>query len=216
MFIRPLLAAVLTVLLSLAGCDARAADKEEISAIYDQLDQCNNNKDGTGVLTVFTKASFPRYEPLIKIALDGTPEQVRALPPTDRTEVLRMRLRATRAELAGLNGMEYTRFATGRGWYVSPDGGQVQSTLTRFRFNKTATEATAELVSDGERSGMRFRFIKEDDYWKYDEPFAIELYDRDLRRAARDEGVSEEQFILDLLEEEIGKEVPATVWEPMP
>src|SRR3954465_10187855 len=81
----------------IAGCDARAADKEEIQQVYEDFNDCNNNRNGDSIVSYFTKESFEHNERMLKVGLDGSPEEVRAMPLNDRLEVLRMRLQATRA-----------------------------------------------------------------------------------------------------------------------
>ncbi len=197
------------------GCDSRADDKQDMEVLVQTLDSCNNASDGNGILGIFTQSSFTNNDKLIKLALEGTEAQVKALHMCDRIEVLRMRLRATREELSKLRGQEYTRFATSRGWYVMPPAERATATLDRFRFNAAGDEAWAYLVHDGERSDTKIHFIKEGGLWRYDEPEAMIAYSRDCQRAARVEGMSENQYILMMLEEETGKEVPETVWQPM-
>jgi hypothetical protein len=203
------------LLLPLVGCDAHASDKEEISAVFQQLDDCNRASDGKNVVEVFTKSSFEHNEQMLKAGLDGTPEQVRALPPTDMLEVLRMRLLATREELEKLDGRGYVRFATGKGWYASAAAELPDQRLTRFKFSADGREAHAQAVFRGDRTGTRIHFIHEDGAWRYDEALAMREFDRGYRAAAHDEGMKLDQFILSELENETGKEVPNTIWQPM-
>lgn len=206
---------VLLLLLVLTGCDARSADKEEIRAVFQQLEDCNQAADGKNVLAVFTKSSFDHNEQLLKMGLDGTPEQVRALPPADMEEVLRMRLRATREELEKLDGRQYAEFGTGRGWYRRPSSSLSEQRLTKFTFTPDGREARAQVIADGVRTDTRIHFILEDGAWRYDEALAMREFDRDYRAAARDEGLKVHQFILNNLEDETGKEVPDSVWQPL-
>jgi hypothetical protein len=210
------LALVSLLFLILTGCDARSDDRKEMRAVFARLNECNRAADGDGIVDVFTKSSFARNEELVKLGLDGTASQVKALPPNDMMEVLRMRLRSTRPELARLDGRGYVRYATSNGWYVRPPAELSDETLTGFTFTKDAREARAQVVSDGKKVPTRIHFIVEDNAWRYDEPEAMGEFDRDMHKWARQERMSIEELVLSLLEDELGKEIPSTVWDPMP
>lgn len=205
----------LSTLILQGGCDTRATDKEDMEVLIQTLDSCNNSSDGNGILGIFTQSTWDHNDALIKLALEGTEAEVKALHMADRMEVLRMRLRSNRAELSKLKGMEYTRFATSRGWYVLPREDRALATLTKFKFSPDGNEAWANLVHDGEPSNTRIHFIKEGGQWRYDEPDAMKSYSADYQFAARAERVPENRFIFNMLEQETGKDVPETIWQPL-
>lgn len=212
---RTLFVALLSLSWILSGCDTRAQDKEDMIVLMQTLDSCNNASDGNNILGIFTQSTWAHNDRLIKLGLEGTEAEVKALPLFDRMEVLRMRLRSNREELSKLKGMEYTRFATSRGWYVTPVEQRAESTLDRFKFSAAGDEAWAYLVVDGEPTQTKIHFIKEGGEWRYDEPEAMIAYGRDYAREARQEGMSENEYIILVLEEEIGREVPDSVWQPL-
>ncbi|MEX2218611.1 MAG: hypothetical protein WD749_07595 [Phycisphaerales bacterium] len=196
------------------GCDPRAGDKEEIRQVFADFESYNQHGNGKAILDVFTEGSYPVYETLIKVALDGSREEVRKLGASHRLEVFRMRARGKRAELEKLNGKQYTEFATSRRWYSMPAELYVESSLERFRFKEV--EATAELVNDGERTRVRIRFVREGDRWKLDEPAATLEWDKELAAEARREGVPLDEYLLEWLELELGREVDRErVWKAM-
>jgi hypothetical protein len=210
--ILPLLLPLLLLPL-LTGCDAHLDDTREIREVYADLEFCYNARDGAKVVTLLTRDTFDHYDRLLKLGLDAKPDEVRALPPMDKMEVLRMRLLGRSAELARMNGRQYIEFATSQGWYITPPDERTDDRLERFRFG--AGEATAELVMDGWRTGARFRFVKEDGAWKIDEPVSLASWDSVFRQIARDEGMTVDELIFDLLEDEVGHEIPESVWQPM-
>lgn len=211
-----LVALFLVVLgLGLTGCDARQEDKDEINQLLFDLNYYNNAANGAAIVEVFDEDSFRHNEELLKAGLDGSEKEVRALPISDRLEVLRMRARATRAELEKLDGRGYAQFSTSRGWYITPPKERSEDALERFRFSEDGKEAWAYLVVDGEKVDVRFHFVKEGGRWRIDERRAMRSMDRFYAAEAREFGMSEDEYLLDLLEEETGKPVPKTVWQPM-
>lgn len=207
---------LLTALISfvLAGCEQRTQDKAQIKRVFADFETCNNSSDGPGAVAALASDTLDRYGELVKLALNGTPEQVRALGPMEMYEIVIMRFRGSRAELAKLDGPGYVDFAVSRGWWVIPAEDRSADTLEDIAF-KGPNEASAMLVSDGERTQIRVRFVKEDGAWKLDEFSQAAGIDKNIRRAAREEGMSQSEFIVAELEERLGKDIPGTVWEPM-
>jgi hypothetical protein len=215
-----ILAAVLAagvVLGFVAGARAgdREKDKERMQQLWKELERCNNERDGDKVVAVFSKESFKNNERIVKLALDGTKEQVKAAGPHTRVEVFRIRMLAKRADVEKLNGRGYVRWATSQGWYVTPADERTAQTLDDFRFNAAGTEATARLVEDGDPTEIRLRFVKEEAGWKYDEAHSYGEYDRVLRKIAKEEKMTEDDVVEEVLETETGKKVPESVWNPM-
>src|ERR1041384_8116397 len=99
MIARLLLAACVLVSLPLGGCSGRSDDREEILAVYNERDRCNNEGDGKGVLEVYAERSFAPYEKVVRAALEASKEELRQLSPTERVEVLLLRARGKREEV---------------------------------------------------------------------------------------------------------------------
>jgi hypothetical protein len=204
---------LLILLLALPACDEFAEDKAEINAVFASLHRCNDAGDGDGIVQVLSEESFAAYEPVLRIALDGSREEVEALKATDRLEVLRIRARSKRSDIEKLSGREYCRFATSRGWYVTPPNEQTVDTLRGLVVR--GPTATAMYVADGEVTGVTLRFVKENGAWRYDEPDAMKQWSRLTAEVARERGITVNELLLEYLEEELGKPPPASVWKPM-
>jgi hypothetical protein len=150
---------------------------------------------------------------VIKVALDGTKEEVQALGPTQRLEVLLIRLMAKRKDVERLDGREYCEFATSRGWYVTPPLEQTNDTLKKITVR--GNNASGQLYSDGQKTGLTMRFVKQGGKWRFDEPDAVAQWDRTWQQAASLEGASVTKLILEELEVRTGKEVTDAIWKPM-
>jgi hypothetical protein len=215
--LRPMVKTIILVAISLLalalvpGCDKDAQAKSAVRESFDLLLFYEQNRNGREAVKLYTENSFPRYERLIRIALDGTPEQVRALPVMDIYEVLIMRTMGTRRELTKLSGKQYLELATSRGWWGPDDGSEY--VLRDIRIN--GDSATAEVVIDRWRSGVRIGFSREGDIWKYDDEFSSQSWNDPIRNWAREAGMTVEQFVIDWIEEDHDREVPVTVWGPM-
>lgn len=195
----------------LGGCEQRTEDKRDIKMVMAALDTCNNTSDGKGILEVFNEASIERYGPLVKLALSAKASEIRALGPNEQMEVLRMRCRATKAEVAKMDGRQYVEFATSKGWYVTPRENRTTDTLTDFEFK--GDEARARLVSDDERTGVKLRFVKENGAWRYDEADAMPQYDRHIRAFVKEQGMTMDEWVEGVLAEELKKDFPKAAWD---
>ena len=201
------------VLLLVPACDEFAEDKEEIKTVFDNVNLYNNTKNGKAILECFTEESFAAYEPTIRVALDGTKEEVLALGPTERLEALMIRLMAKRKEVEKLSGREYCEFATSRGWYVTPPLEQTSDTLKKITVR--GNNASGQLYSDGQKTGLTMRFVKQGGNWRFDEPDAMAQWDQTWQQAASIEGASVTELILEELEARTGKEITDAIWKPM-
>jgi hypothetical protein len=171
--------------------------------------------DGAAILPLYTIQTFEHYDSLLKIGLDGTADQVRRLEPFDRMEVLRMRVKAKRSELAHLTGRQYVEFATSRKWYAQTDPDADDGELQNLQFGIDC--ATAEIPIKELKTRVRFRFMKENGQWKYDEPTTFQEMDLVLRKLADSEGIAESELVIGILEDELQmEEIPDSAWQPMP
>lgn len=207
------LTALLASLLLLAGCGKNAEDKAQIREVVARLDNANNSSDGATAAAIFTDETFRFYEQLLPIGLNGTEGQVRALPSAEMLEVLLMRARGTRKELEKLDGRGYVEYGTSKGWYVTPPADRTEDTLRNWQFGNGW--AKAEVVSDGEPTGIVNRFEKVDGAWKIDERDSFASVSRLLDKLASEAGVERTDFVLLVLEERLGEPVPGSVWKPM-
>lgn len=212
MFIRLFLACSL---LFLTACDNHARDKRDIADVYGDIERCNNAKDGKTVVELLTSDTFRRYERLIKLGLDGSPDEVKALPPNDKFEVLLMRLMASREDISKLDGRGYVIFATSKGWYITPPSERSVDFVTKIKISSSGNDAHGQLVSDGYRTDVRLHFVKEGGSWRFDETAAVADYDDAIRRHCSAERISVDKFVFDWLEEQTGKPVPNSIWHPM-
>ena len=67
-----------------SGCDENAAKKEELRALFANIDNCYNTSDGVGVLDLYTQSTFTYYDTLMPIILDGTVSYTHLTLPTNR------------------------------------------------------------------------------------------------------------------------------------
>ncbi len=199
----------LACVLMSAGCEDPEAAK--VNGAYNAYEMAGVNRDAEGAVRVLTRASLDAYVPLIKVALDGKEEEVRALPPSARLEVLQMRARGTRAQLAKLDGPGYVRMATAAGWYshTAPEN--------PLKLEELKVHGDWAVGKDrwGDRLTVRYYFLKEEGAWKLDEVRAFSEQTPAIEAAAREAEMTVDELLLAILEDLTGVPPPESIWKPM-
>lgn len=199
------------VLLAQSGCDKDAADKQAIRATYQRIHEANQGWDGETAPSLFSASSIARYERLLNQGLDGRKAELERLDPWDLSEVFLMRIRATRKELEGLSARGYVVFATSKGWYRQSEA--FIDEPRRIRIN--GDRATVHFYFEGEPTGDKGAFVREDGVWKWDEESWRVGFNAYARAEAEGMGVPVHEYLVSTIEEESGKKAPANIWLPM-
>ncbi|MFM9996540.1 MAG: hypothetical protein ACKVU4_12165 [Phycisphaerales bacterium] len=199
----------------LPACEQEPPEADELRALVARIDAANQNADGATATASFTEGSIARYARRMELALNGKRKDVEALDAWDMSEVLRMRVRARRNDIEGLDPRAYVAFATSQGWYVQDES--LQTELRSIRVSGDTAYATARYTDEygGEYESEMLTFRREDGVWKLDEDSWRGTFNRLTAERAADEGVSIAEALLMMIEEETGKPNPITVWSPM-
>jgi hypothetical protein len=205
---------LLGAILLFGGCDKHAGDKQAIRDVFYQYFTVGEIKSGAQAAGIVTGNTIEYYRRLVKWGLNGKKEDLAKLTPFDRLEIVRMRNRATRAQLKDLDGAGYIFFATAQGWYAV--GGDVDFfELGLIRIKPDGAEATAQMLFRGEMIGHFAVFRKENDDWKLDETSLFPFYNKVVSILASEDGMPVDEAIMRWEEEDSHKPVPPTIWDPM-
>ncbi len=197
------------LLLACAGCeDAEAAAIRAMLVKYDQA-----NEQGNGLLAkeCVTKSSDTHYDTLRKHALYSDEKTVRALSPSTKLAVIMIRNRASAEQLEVLTGEDFLVWSTNQGWYA---GGEPWAN-SFGRIKVDGDVALAPMLDEGKPTRVTARFKKEEGKWRLDETTLIHAWDEHYIATARAEGMSVDELITYIEEEDSGKYVEETVWQPM-
>ncbi len=201
---------VLGVLVATLGGCGEGPDARAVRAACRNYDETCERGNGIAFCEVISKASFERYDRLLKVALTGKRSEVKALRPSDKQDVIRMRHRATRSTLKSLEGKTFARWHVEQGW--AANGYMLRIKLREIRVMDD--KASGELVVEGDRTHERFTFLREDGVWKFDEPSACDAWDRWLNDLAKENRTDVDTIILSLERESADvDEVPDEVWD---
>lgn len=192
------------------GCDNK--DAQAIRAMLVQYDTANNSKNGRLAKECVTKSSDAQYESIRRHALYSDERTVRALGPYIKHQVLMTRNRASAAQLEVLTGEDYLVWTTNEGWFANGDSGWSTA------FGKIAVKgdfATGVVLQDDKPTGDKVHFLKEDGRWRLDETTMGQHMDQWYLDLAKFEGVSVDDLLIFIEEEDSGKEISDSIWQPM-
>ena len=208
--------AVLAALM-LTGCeDPHAEDKAAIRACLRQLDQANQECDGAKAVACMSSEALDEYTRLVNLALDGTRDQVLALYPADKWQIIQIRNRMTRREVQGMDGAAYQRHATGECWYLAWDDEDTAYEDDIGKIDVWGDVAYAVIKDwDGDDSGRVAEFTREGGVWKVNEFSFNRLFDEDIREWAREADMTEDEFLIYLEESEWENDIRDSIWDPM-
>lgn len=205
-----------------AGCEPKSADQKAIKSVWERHADANETSNGKAVVALSSKSTFEYYDRLLKLGLDGKPDQIKKLTPFEKAEIVLMRHRSTRAELRKLDGKGYIEYATSKGWYAfgnDPDD-PLNHQLGKIKVGGDGASAWAEVFFFDDKGKKRksdyaIKFFKEGGLWKLDETSVHLMWSHEYTRYAKEFGKSEDEFIVWLEEFWSGQKVPDTIWQPM-
>ena len=193
-----------------AGCDQ--ANREEIRAVHATLEQAIVSRDGQTVAAMMAHPSVEYHDRLLSYAGLATRQQVKQSPAFERFLILILRQVMTKEEMAQLDGRRFVSKIVSEGWF-EPNFRRPVRTIADIQFT-SSNVASAALVVDGIETELRYGFIKEDDRWMVDDTLVDQVYNRLIDEAASRAGVSEDRFIIQMVEAVTGERVSDSIWDP--
>lgn len=195
--------------LFLPGCDDTKARCQEV---FEQYLEADERGDGEAILQLIDPLNIEHAEQVLDLARHGSGPTIRNRTAADRLVIGFLRARFKPEELAKLDGRTLVKMKYDTGLYGVEDGeDDVEITLGRFTIRKP--RASAELLADGQRTGIRIEFVKVDDRWLVNDEWFDEFFNQNLPKVTRFFRVSEDQFLLNLISRAVGRQVKADVWD---
>src|ERR1043165_1555214 len=184
------------------------ASREEaasVRAAWTRYERALEMKDGAVAASSLTDPSFAFYTNLVRLAVDGTQTEVEPLPPSSLYEVLSMRQRCTRAQLAGMDGRQYVVFATNSGWYVGND----PTRLEKITVGNNTAAAIVKHPTDTSKT-YQFFFRRPSGSWLFEWSSAQQYFNDLYAAEAQSRGVAIKQLVLDMVAQDSGQPIKPT------
>lgn len=202
---------LLAVSLPLISCKPNP-HAEEMLAAWDAYSAAYDDADAETVVRHTTESSFSYYERMRRLALDGTREDLMKLSPSQFWEVAKARHRASRKELAKLDGKGYLTMAIRDRWYDMPPSYYPGKTG-----EVTANEHSGRVeLTWGRKYSAEVYFEKHDGVWQVDAGRPDPRWEHIISEGAHNNGMAVHDFVLALEKQVSGRPIdPDRIWKPM-
>ncbi len=192
----------------LAACDK---SQNEIKAADAASNRAVMANDGKTFVEYLSKGSFAHMTKMITLARTATKAQTKALPLSDKFDVLLIRATVEPERLRKMNAYEYIVRAVEDGEYMSTTG--MRRVGISMDAGRTQAKITYQPFFTEEK--IVLHRIKEDGKWKEDWVANAAEWTSWGRAAAKDEGVTEDEFAFSLLAEWYDVEPSEDLWNPV-
>ncbi|MDY7021274.1 MAG: hypothetical protein SWJ54_07915 [Cyanobacteriota bacterium] len=201
-----------SLLLSLAIAQwAIADDANTVQQVFADYKSAILTSSGDRAVDKLSQSTIDYYGEMRKLAVCESAETVKAESMVNRVQILSMRFRVPTETLVELSDREVVVYAVDRGWI----GEESVMKLDVAEVTIEGEEALAEVVRNGEPTGIQFRFVKETEGWKFDLLSTIELTNQTFEQLAEVQGLKPDEFIFAVLEILEGRTPTKDIWNPV-
>lgn len=215
MSVRPLLACLGLFLAGCGGEDRPASSdvvaEHAIRSCFGGYKAAVLYGDGEAAAGYVNAATIVYYQRLLRLALRASAEETKKLPLVDRMTVLLIRSRVEAELLRTMDGRKLFVHAVDIGM-IGKDG-VIRNELGEVVVS--GDHATGEHIHAGKPSGMHWRFRREDGTWRMDILSILPGATRAFQAVIRESGMTEDEFILQMVATLTGREATEDVWQPI-
>lgn len=191
-----------------SGADDAAAIRATFAAYHAALAA----RDGRRVLALVDRGTVAWYDEARKLALYAPPERLRALPLTQRLQVLMLRHLLDYRTVSQMTGGDVLRYLVEQGWASGAPPGD-RAGLAQLRIE--GDRARAVLNVRERATPIVWGFRREDGRWKIDLTSVLPLAARTMAIVVDRSGLTEDEFLLKVLERRTGRPATEVIWSPL-
>lgn len=167
--------------------------------------------DGDAAADLVTQGSRNYYRALAEHALTLDYAGLHRLHVTDRVTTMLLRQSLNRDQLKSMSGSEVVSYAVDQGWIGKEGAAQLQ--LGNYRIDGVGATGII-LRPDGQETTFKMEFVKEDGRWLLDLLALMNLTRTAFEYSIKQSGLTEDQFILLMLEYSTGRKPGPSIWTP--
>ncbi len=202
---------VIAALLLLAAAPVEAAQQEEVSATFEAYQAALQATDGEKAAGIVTQGSRDLYRHYANQALTLDHAALNRVHIADRLTIMLLRHSLERERLMQMSGGEIIAYAVEQGW-ISKEG---TAGIRLGNYQVAGEMATGTLLrTDGSETDFTVEFLKEDGDWHLNLKQMLEFARIGIEYAVQQAGMSEDEFILTLLEYSTGRRPDPGIWNP--
>lgn len=168
--------------------------------------------DGKEAASAVTQGSRDRYRLYADQALTLDRQGLNQLHTADRVTVMLLRHSLDRRQLKSMTGGEIIAYAVDQGWIDKDSASRIR--LGDFAVKDDFASA-ALLGNGGEVSPFRLEFLREDGEWRLDLAEMLKIARFGIDYAVQQSGMSEDEFVLFVLEYSSGRKPGPEIWSPL-
>jgi hypothetical protein len=196
-----------------SGCNYKS-DLACVQEAFDGYKKAILANDGAGAVKWVSQSTLDQYQKYVDLAKHAKQEELKSLSLIDKLVVFRIKLRIPDDQWKDLTGKKVFVYAVEHDW-IGKQGVRV----TRIRdIDASGSEGSAQVVIREMKTPFRYRFVKEDDGWKFDLASSMDVLNQAFKSQLKQlgGGLTEEQLLFRMIESTRGKNYTKDVWEPRP
>lgn len=202
------LAFALLVTATLTGCGGSSPEEPAIRACFANYKKAIMAKNGQNAGAEIDTNTVEYYSRMRKHVLEASASQTKALGLMDRLIVLMARHRIPAAQVKEMDGKAFFIYAVDQGWV-----GEVAQ-IELGRVNVTGTNAKGMHMMGNQKTEIDWQFNKENGKWLIDLTSNLPELEKIFKQSLAQQGLGENEFLFDVLEQLSGEPVTETIWEP--
>jgi hypothetical protein len=197
-----------------AGAAAERTAFKDVQAIrktFESYKEALLKREGQASASLVNGATLDYYKRMQELALRGKEPDVRQLPIGEKLIVLRMRHQIPVQDLQMMNPQALFAHGVTQGWI---DSGSVQA-VSLGKIAVTGERASAETLLGKKPTPLKFAFTRDGEEWKFDLAALMPLVEQEFKKLAKESGMGEDEFLIQVLELVSGKKVAKEIWQPL-
>lgn len=209
--LRCLLLPVAAAALLAAALPAAASAVEAVAESFRTYKSAVLQSDGAAAAEVVTQESRDYFRSLADRALKADSAALHRVHISDRIYTLLLRHDVPLAELQRMSGADVVSHAIEQGW-IGREGAEG---LRLGNYRVEGEEASGTILRpDGSQTAFEIGFVKQAGRWRVDLVALMNLTRAAFDYSLQQSGMSEDAFVLALLEKVTGRPAAPTIWNP--
>lgn len=202
-----LAAAVLLALFGLfaSGCDD---SEQEVRDTFAEYSAARSGRDPTKAIKFIDPRYFEHLDYVVKMARSGDRDKIMRMTIPERIDVVMIRNRLTKAEIAALDGRSWLERMYKEGWAIDELVGALD--IGKIKVKKPRAYASMEIL--GIETDVTMEFVKVGDQWVMDLTALEELINKEMKKSLSSLEAENHQ-ILEAERMGSGHPVRAVIWD---
>ena len=205
------LSKVLMLLLVVVPWQASAGPVDEVKQSFMTYKAAILASDGPTAAQVVTQGSRDYFRKLADHALTLDRDGLHKIHLTDRLYALLLRHNLDRSRLESMSGREVVSYAVDEGW-IGKEGAE-QLELGNYQVDGQSASGTI-MRPDGGETTFKMEFVREDGQWLLDLVALMDLTRTAFEYSVKQSGLSEDEFVMLMLEYSTGRKPDPGIWNP--